>query len=127
MAASEEIASAREGWVQGDTVRQQLEEIRKKHADGLDIIRQAHKDELAKVDADRQDAVKAFDALQKSSTETEKQLQIDIANANTRTERLQLAVKETATKLIGIFSDSDLIPLHFVSSISLTVLQALLK
>ena len=87
----------------GDTVRQQLEDIRKKHADGLDIIRQSHKEELSKVDADRQDAVKAFDALQKSSTELEKQLCIELANANTRTERLQLAVKDATAKLIGMF------------------------
>ena len=86
----------------GDTVRQQLEDIRKKHADGLDIIRQSHKEELLKVDADRQDAAKAFDALQKSSTELEKQLRVEIANANTRTERLQLAVKDATTKLIGM-------------------------
>ena len=84
----------------GDTVHQQLEDIRKKHADGLDIIQQSHKEELSKVDADRQDAVKAFDALQKSSTELEKQLRIEIANANTRTERLQLAVKDATAKII---------------------------
>ena len=104
MAFSEEVVSARDRWVRGNSVRQQPEEIRKKHADGLDIIRQEHKDELAKVDADRRDAVKAFDALQKSSIDREKQLQIDVANANTRTERLQLAVKEATTKLIGKFS-----------------------
>ena len=97
----EEAASARDGWVHGDSVRQQLEDIRKKHADGLNIIRQSHKEEISKVNADRQDAVKAFDVLQKSSIETEKQLHIDIANANTRTERLQLAVKDATAKQIG--------------------------
>ena len=104
MSFAEEVVGARDGWVQGDLVRQQLEEIRKKHADGLDIIRREHKDELAKVDADRQDAVKAFDALQKSFIDREKQLQVDVANANTRTERLQLPAKEATTKLIGKFS-----------------------
>ena len=37
-------------------------------------------------------------------------MQIDIANANTRTKRLQLAVKEATTKLIGIFFKSKLSP-----------------
>ena len=125
MTSSEETASAREGWVHGDNVCQQLVDIRKKHADGLDIIRQSHKEELSKVDADRQDAVKAFDALQKSSTELEKQLRIELANANTRTERLQLAVKDATAKLIGVFLISSSLSLHFFPF--LTVLQALLK
>ena len=78
-----------------------------------------------KVDADRQDAVKAFDALQKSSTEVEKQLRIEIANANTRTERLQLAIKDATAKLIGMFLMSSSLSLRFFPF--LTVLQALLK
>ena len=128
MSFAEEVVSARDGWLQGDLVRQQLEEIHKKHADGLDIIRQEHKNELAKVDADRQDAVKALDELQKSSIDREKQLQIDVANANTRTERLQLAVNEATTKLIGKFfalgcrADA----LFFVAAILMS-LQFLLK
>ena len=87
----------------GDSVRQQLEDIRKQHADGLDVLRRVHKEELSKVHADREDAIKAFDALSKSSTELEKQLRIELANANTRTERLQLSVKDATAKLIGMF------------------------
>ena len=87
----------------GDSVRQQLEDIRKQHADGLDVIRQVHKEELSKVNADRQDAIKAFDALSKSSMELEKQLCVELANANTRIERLQLSVKDATAKIIGMF------------------------
>ena len=103
MTSQEEVVSARDGWVHDDSVRQQLEDIRKKHADDLDVIRQVHKEELSKVNADRQDAIKAFDALSKSSTELEKQLRVELANANTRTERLQLSVKDATAKLIGMF------------------------
>ena len=87
----------------GDSVRQQLEDIHKQHADGLDVLRRVHKEELAKINADRQDAIKPFDALTKSSTDLEKQLRVEIANANTRTERLQLSVKDATAKIIGKF------------------------
>ena len=57
--------------------------------------------ELAKITKERDESVSAFDALQKSSTDTEKQLRVDVANDNSRTERLEKAVKEATVKIIG--------------------------
>ena len=95
------MASARNGWVHGDTVKEQLEKIRKEHADGLDVVRSDHAAELAKVTKERDESVSAFDALNKTSTDTEKQLRIDVTNGNTRTERLEKAIKEATIKIIG--------------------------
>ena len=95
------LASARDGWVHGDTVKEQLEKIRKEHTDGLDVVRSDHAAELAKITKERDKSVSAFDALNKTSTDTEKQLRIDVANANTRTERLEKAIKEATIKIIG--------------------------
>ena len=95
------MASARDSWVHGDTVRDQLEKIRKEHADGLDVVRNNHAVELAKITKERDESVSAFDALNKASTDTKKQLRIDVANANTRTEQLEKAIKEATIKIIG--------------------------
>ena len=95
------MTSARDGWVHGDTVKEQLEKIRKEHADGLDVVRKNHAAELAKIKKERDESVSAFDALIKASIDTEKQLRIDVANANTCTEQLERSIKEATIKIIG--------------------------
>ena len=108
------LASARDGWVHGDTVKEQLEKIRKEHTDGLDVVRSDHAAELAKITKERDESVSAFDALNKTSTDTEKQLRIDVANTNTRTERLEKAIKEATIKIIGEYLMSCLSSLSFL-------------
>ena len=108
------LASARDGWVHGDTVKEQLEKIRKEHADGLDVVRSDHTTELAKIMKERDESVAAFDALNKTATDTEKQLKIDVANANTRTERLEKAIKEATIRIIGESPMSCLSLLNFL-------------
>ena len=99
----EETAAVRDGWVHSDSVYQQLEDIRQQHQEGLDSLRRVHNEEIAKINADRQDAIKAFDALTRSSADLEEQLRVEISNANTRTERLQLSVKDATARIIGKF------------------------
>ena len=67
----------------------------------MDVVRKNHAAELDKIKKERDESVSAFDALSKTSTNTEKQLKIDVANANTRTERLEKAIKEATIKIIG--------------------------
>ena len=69
----------------------------------MDVVRKNHAAELDRIKKERDESVSAFDALSKTSTNTEKQLRIDVANANTRTERLQLSVKDATARIIGKF------------------------
>ena len=67
----------------------------------MDVVRKNHAAELDKIKKERDESVSAFDALSKASTDTEKQLRIEVANTNTRTERLEKAIKEVTIKIIG--------------------------
>ena len=105
--SGEETTAAREGWVHSDEVYRRLEEIRQQHQEGLDSVRQVHNEEIAKINADRQDAIRAFAALTRSSADLEKSLREEIASANTRTEQLQLAVKDATSRIIGKFTSFE--------------------
>ena len=67
----------------------------------MDVVRKNHAAELAKIKKERDESVSTFDALSKASTDMEKQLRIDVANANTHTERLERSIKEATIKIIG--------------------------
>ena len=67
----------------------------------MDLVQKEHGVELAKVTKACDEAVAAFAALERSSDDEAKQLKIDRANADTRTERLQAAITEATVKIIG--------------------------
>ena len=101
--SSEELAAARKGWVHEDVIYRRLEELRQQHQEGLDDVQRVHQEEISRINADREDAVKAFDALTQSSADVEKKLKGEVAAAEGRLESLQLAVKEATRKIIGKF------------------------
>ena len=120
------MAVARNGWVHEDEVYRRLEEIRQQHQEGLDDVRRVHKEEIANISADREDAIRAFNALTQSSADVEKKLKEEVAAANTRMEQLQLAVKDATCKIIGKFTSFEC--LSFVHSFPFqTARQPLLK
>ena len=61
--SSEELAAARNGWVHEDEIYRRLEDLHQQHQEGLDDVRRVHKEEISKISADREDAIKAFNAL----------------------------------------------------------------
>ena len=80
----------------------------------MDVVRKNHAAELDKIKKERDESVSAFDALNKTSTNTEKKLRIELANANSRTERIEKAVKEATIKIIGEYLMSCLSSLSFL-------------
>ena len=81
--------TAREGWVHSDTVKAQLEKIRQEHASGLELVQKENDAKLADAIKEKDEAVKAFATLERTSAEDVKQLRIDRANAESANERLQ--------------------------------------
>ena len=97
------MSRAREGWVHSDTAKAQLEKIRQEHASGLELVQKESDAKLAAVIKERDDAVKAFAMLERTSAEEAKQLQIDRANAESVNERLQQRITDVTAKIIGEF------------------------
>ena len=83
------MTSAREGWIHSDTTKAHLEKIRWEHADGLELVQKENNLKLEELTKERDEAVKAFAALERASADEAKQLRIERANAISATERLQ--------------------------------------
>ena len=98
---AEGLASAREGWIHSDTAKAQLEKIRREHADGLELVQKENSLKLEEIAKERDDAMKAFAALERTSTDEAKQLRIERANAISATERLQQRINEATVRIIG--------------------------
>ena len=97
------MATAREGWVHSDTVKAQLEKIRQEHASGLELVQKENDAKLADAIKEKDEAVKGFAALERTSAEDAKQLRIDRANAESANERLQQRITDMTAKIIGKF------------------------
>ena len=95
------MATVREGWVHSDTVKAQLDKIRQEHVSGLELVQKENDAKLAAVIKERNDAVKAFATLERTSAEDAKQLRIDRANAESANERLQQRITNVTAKIIG--------------------------
>ena len=95
------MSSAREGWVHSDTAKAQLEKIRQEHAAGLELVQKENDAKLAEAIKEKDDAVKAFATLERTSVEDAKQLRIDRANAESATERLEQRITDVTTKIVG--------------------------
>ena len=97
------MSSAREGWVHSDAAKAQLEKIRQEHAAGLELVQKENDAKLADAVKERDEAVKAFATLERTSTDEAKQLRIDCTNALSETERLQQRITDVTAKIIGEF------------------------
>ena len=95
------MSRAREGWVHSDTAKAQLEKIRQEHASGLELVQKESDAKLTAVIKERDDAVKAFATLERTSVEDAKQLRIDRANAESANERLQQRITDVTAKIVG--------------------------
>ena len=93
--------SAREGWIHSDAAKAQLEKIRREHADGLELVQKENNLKLEELTKERDEAVKAFAALERASADEAKQLRIERANAISATERLQQKINEATVRIIG--------------------------
>ena len=92
------LASAREGWIQSDAANAQLEKIRREHADGLELVQKENSLKLEEIAKERDDDVKAFAALERSSADEAKQLRIERANAISTIEPLQQRINEATVR-----------------------------
>ena len=95
------MATAREGWVHSDTVKAQLEKIRQEHASGLELVQKENDAKLADAIKEKDEAVKGFAMLERTSAEEAKQLRIDRANTESANERLQQRITDVTAKIIG--------------------------
>ena len=95
------MSSAREGWDYSDTAKVQLEKIRQEHAAGLELVQKENDAKLADAIKERDEAVKAFATLERTSADEAKQLQIKHANALSDSERLQRRITDVNAKIIG--------------------------
>ena len=95
------METAREGWVHSNTIKAQLEKIRQEHASGLELVQKENDAKLADAIREKDEAVKAFATLERTSAEDAKQLRIDRANAESANERLQQRITDVTTKIIG--------------------------
>ena len=95
------MSSAREGWVHSDTATAQLEKIRQEHAAGLELVQKENDAKLADVVKERDEAVKAFAALERTSADEAKQLRIERANTLSDMERLQKRISDMTRRIIG--------------------------
>ena len=98
---AEGLSSAREGWVHSDTAKAQLEKICLKHATGLELVQKENDVKLADAIKERDEAVKAFATLERTSADEAKQLRIERANALSDSERLQQRITDVTAKIIG--------------------------
>ena len=86
-----------------DAAKAQLEKIRQEHADGLELVQKENDAKLAEAIKGKDEAVKAFAALERTSADEAKQLRIERANAISATERLQQRITDVTAKIIGEF------------------------
>ena len=95
------MSRACEGWVHSDTAKAQLEKIIQEHASGLELVQKESDAKLAAVIKERDDAIKAFATLERTSEDEAKQLRVDRANALSANERLQQRITDVTAKIIG--------------------------
>ena len=95
------MATAREGWVHSDTGKAQLDKICQEHTSGLELVQKENDTKLADAIKEKDEAVKAFATLERTSAEDAKQLRIDRANAESANERLQQRITDVTAKIIG--------------------------
>ena len=97
------MATAREGWVHSDTVKAQLEKIRQEHARGLELVHKENDAKLADAIKGKDEAERAFAALERTSAEDAKQLKIKRSNTLSEMERLQAKISDVTRRIIGWF------------------------
>ena len=97
------MATAREGWVHSDTVKARLEKICQEHASGLELVQKENDAKLADAIREKDEAVKAFATLERTSAEEAKQLKIERSNTLSDMERLQAKISDVTRRIIGWF------------------------